>query len=151
MLKFQIDDDILMKCEWHADYSRPHSELKYSMTIRPATHGMKSGSDSGPPSIQMASATAGSSASATASAPSGAPGTPPHDSLGYFSEPEIIITPFDGSVSDISVWNFPPFLFLIYWIPAQHDRMPTLFINLVSPNYFQLLAFVYAALFPFQD
>ena len=119
MLKFQIDDDILMKCEWHADYSRPHSELKYSMTIRPATHGMKSGSDSGPPSIQMASATAGSSASATASAPSGAPGTPPHDSLGYFSEPEIIITPFDGSVSDISVWNFPPFLFLIYWIPAK--------------------------------
>ena len=63
--------------------SRPHSvlsELKVSMTVRPVGNGV-GGDDStdcgGPIVVKVASSTA-------------APGTSPHDSLGYFSEPDII-------------------------------------------------------------
>lgn len=79
--------------------SRPHSELKVSMTVRP------------PPQAPAAVAAAVhspmipivSSSAAAVTKPSEqqqdepqlnsgpAPGTPPHDSLGYFSEPEIIV------------------------------------------------------------
>lgn len=98
----------------YSDFSRPHSELKFSMSIRPATHSLKSGSDSGPPSIQnstpasvvvvappVAAASSGAAGVAAGAAGGPAPGTPPHDSLGYFSEPEIAVA-FDCSVSDIS-------------------------------------------------
>lgn len=94
--------------------SRPHSELKVTMTVRPSAQPIavikpqqhqpvaatevkdelieakeevkQEVSDDRAPSPTTSSApTVASSLSA--------PGTPPHDSLGYFSEPEIIIEP----------------------------------------------------------
>lgn len=62
--------------------SRPHSvlsELKVSMTVRPAANGVggDGSADCGGPSSVKGTSTA-------------APGTSPHDSLGYYSEPDII-------------------------------------------------------------
>lgn len=68
--------------------SRPHSELKISMTVRPppapiATVHL--------PMIPIVSSSAVTKQPNQEPQLSGAPGTPPHDSLGYFSEPEIIV------------------------------------------------------------
>lgn len=76
--------------------SRPHSELKVSMTVRPPAPVVAAAVHS--PMIPIVSSSA-----AAVTKPSEqqqdepqlnsgpAPGTPPHDSLGYFSEPEIIV------------------------------------------------------------
>ena len=87
--------------------SRPHSELKVSMMVRPsptpppvahqANNNSSSETDNGP--TMPVSDVNGASpppipATATVNAatrPVKAPGTPPHDSLGYFSEPEVIV------------------------------------------------------------
>lgn len=65
------------------DISRPGSELKVSMSVRPAPV-VKSVSEFGRSIVNI---------------PPPAPGTPPHDSLGYFSEPDLVV---DCSVSDAS-------------------------------------------------
>ena len=69
--------------------SRTHSELKVSMTVRPppapiaAVHS---------PMIPIVSTAVTKQPNQEPQLSiSGAPGTPPHDSLGYFSEPEIIV------------------------------------------------------------
>lgn len=77
--------------------SRPHSELRVSMTVRPlpvapvhstptvaVTNKIKEAQVSSPSQPIQQDDT-------VAPATVGAPGTPPHDSLGYFSEPEIIV------------------------------------------------------------
>lgn len=89
--------------------SRPHSELKVSMTVRPAAAPVHS---TPTPAVKTEPAqtdeqqqqqqlveTPEKIPPPPAPAPVGAPGTPPHDSLGYFSEPEIIAE--CGSSSDI--------------------------------------------------
>lgn len=72
------------------DGSRPHSELKVSVNIRPAA-----------PLAAVAPAPANVVKNAPAMIP--APGSPPHDSLGYFSEPEMIVVECpSSSASDTS-------------------------------------------------
>ena len=94
--------------------SRPHSELKVSMTVRPsptppvtqssgavaaAAKGSSSEPETASPLVnavedeaKVASPPpAAPAAAVTAIRPAKAPGTPPHDSLGYFSEPEVIV------------------------------------------------------------
>ena len=79
--------------------SRPHSELRVSMTVRPppaapvhsapvVTSKVQQEEEANEP--QMTESINHQQPIQTAPAPVGAPGTPPHDSLGYFSEPEII-------------------------------------------------------------
>lgn len=87
--------------------SRPHSELKVSMTVRPLpaapVHSappvaVTSGKATEPEISTSEPQSMQSDVVAPAKSPAGAPGTPPHDSLGYFSEPEIIrecISPSD--------------------------------------------------------
>ena len=82
---YKLMHDIWMSTEryWFVvgEGSRPHSvlsELKVSMTVRPVANGV-AGDD--------CADSAGSSAVKAAS--TAAPGTSPHDSLGYFSEPDI--------------------------------------------------------------
>lgn len=81
--------------------SRPHSELRVSMTVRPPPTAPVHHSSTPivkqiqePQQQQQIVATESvnpQTETITSPAPPvGAPGTPPHDSLGYFSEPEII-------------------------------------------------------------
>lgn len=82
--------------------SRPHSELRVSMTVRPAVpvapvHStpMVATVTNKIKEAQLPNETIHEQQTdlTVASTPPsvGAPGTPPHDSLGYFSEPEIIV------------------------------------------------------------
>ena len=76
--------------------SRPHSELRVSMTVRPAPAAPVHSAPAVTNKIQQQEIVCESIDSkpmqtdSSVPAPVGAPGTPPHDSLGYFSEPEII-------------------------------------------------------------
>lgn len=77
--------------------SRPHSELKVSMTVRPLpvpaapVHSLLT---------PIVSVVTKQPIQQQQEPPlCAAPGTPPHDSLGYFSEPEIIVE-CDSSFSD---------------------------------------------------
>lgn len=97
-----------------ATSSRHHSELKVTMTVRPAAPAhpvavIKPQKQQHEPEIVKESSEANEEAKqdaaedrapspAMSSAPTvasslSAPGTPPHDSLGYFSEPEVIVEP----------------------------------------------------------
>ena len=70
--------------------SRPHSELKVSMTVRPPPAPIAAVHSPMIPVVSAAAVTKPSNQQPEIQL-SGAPGTPPHDSLGYFSEPEIIV------------------------------------------------------------
>ena len=89
--------------------SRPHSELKVSMTVRPSptppvvvqtNNSSSETTGNGPTMAAVDDEVKGAAspppapanaATLTATRPVKAPGTPPHDSLGYFSEPEVIV------------------------------------------------------------
>lgn len=78
--------------------SRPHSELKVSMTVRPLPTPAAPVHSVLTPIVSVITK---QPIQQQQEAPlSGAPGTPPHDSLGYFSEPEIIVE-CGSSSSDI--------------------------------------------------